>query len=271
MLPDPNASYLFLFAHPDDDVFICGTMHMLLQEGAEVHAAWLTSGDYFGQGELRESELAQAVEILGLHDSRVHLLRQPDLGLVPGMGHAAESLTELLLAVKPDMLFVTAFEGGHPDHDSANFLAYECRARAGLKVGIFEFPLYNGTGPVHHWRWRINGFPPRGPEIHFQPLNDLAVDCKYRMMRTYSSQWMYMAPARLASRRSRLKKFGEPYRACPPDRDHTIPPHAGLLNYERWFNFFIKIKFADYADAVRRTRTPVSPNGIAFVDIYPGT
>ncbi len=258
---DTNASYLFLFAHPDDDTFICGTMKMLLREGARVHAAWLTSGDYFGQGELRESELAKATAILGLRDSSVHLLRQPDLGLVPGMQQAAESLSKLLGLLRPDYLFVTAFEGGHPDHDSANFLAYECCARAGIQPRIFEFPLYNGSGLIRHWRWRINGFPADGPEVFHEPLNDEAIDCKYRMMRTYSSQWMYMVPARLACRRSFLKEYGEPFRACPPERDHTIPPHSGLLNYERWFNFFIKIRFADYADAVRKTRIRPQLNG----------
>ena len=42
--------YLCLFGHPDDDVFIAGTMKLLLDNGAELHAAWLTSGDYFGLG-----------------------------------------------------------------------------------------------------------------------------------------------------------------------------------------------------------------------------
>ncbi len=233
---------------------------MLLHEGARVHAAWLTSGDYFGQGELREAELAKAAGIIGLQDTNVHLLRQPDLGLVSGMVKAAESLTELLATLNPDILFVTAFEGGHPDHDSANFLAYECSERAGIRPRMYEFPLYNGSGPVRHWKWRINGFPPGGPEILYRPLDDKAVDCKYQMMRTYSSQWMYMVPARLASSRSKLKERGEPYRACPSDRDHTIPPHPGLLNWERWFNYFIKITFADYADAVRKTRTRGHPN-----------
>jgi LmbE family N-acetylglucosaminyl deacetylase len=247
--------FLFLLAHPDDDTFICGTMKMLLADGSDVHAAWLTSGDYFGQGELRESELSEAMKILGLDDSRISLLRQPDLGLVPGMEPAAELVADLLGELKPTVLFVTAFEGGHPDHDSANFLAYEGCLRANIQPRIFEFPLYNGTGPFHHWKWRINAFPPGGPEVLSRPLSDEAIDCKYRMMKTYSSQWMYMGPARLASPRERLKRSGEPYRACPFDRDHTIRPQLGTLNYERWFNFFIKITFNDYVEAVEKSRS----------------
>jgi hypothetical protein len=49
-------------------------------------------------------------------------------------------------------------------------------------------------------------------------------------------------------------KKGEPYRPCPQERDHTMRPHHGDLNYERWFNSFMKIKFDDYAGAVSHTR-----------------
>ena len=254
MIRDASKTYLFLFAHPDDDALICGTMKMLLDRGAEVHAAWLTSGDFFGQGDKRESELDRATSHLGLAQSRVHLLRFPDLGLVPELERAAEAVTDLMDRVRPQVVLANAFEGGHPDHDSVNFLAYEARARKNIDSELLEFPVYNGTGPVRHWRWRINRFPPGGPEVLYTPLDESAVECKYKIMKAYSSQWMYMVPARLASPRSRLLRQGEPYRRCPDDRDHTARPHPGTLNYERWFNYFIKISFEDFKEAVKRTR-----------------
>ncbi|MEW6139635.1 MAG: PIG-L deacetylase family protein [Thermodesulfobacteriota bacterium] len=252
---DESRTYLFLFAHPDDDAFICGTMKMLLDRGASVHAAWLTSGDFFGQGTRREAELAKVASHLKLDSSRIHLLRFPDLGLVSTLEQAAGATTNLVSSVRPDTIFVNAFEGGHPDHDSVNFLAYEARSRTRMSADLFEFPLYNGTGPVHHWRWRINGFPPDAPDVLYNALDEMAIDCKYRIMRVYSSQWMYMIPARLASSRRRLRQRGEPYRRCPDDRDHTTRPYPGTLNYERWFNFFMKITFDDFKEAVRRTRS----------------
>lgn len=255
MTRDKNKTYLFLFAHPDDDAFICGTMKMLLDRGANVHAAWLTSGDFFGQGKRRESELAVATSCLGMEASRVHLLRVPDLKVVPEMERAADLVTDLMDLVRPDVIFVDAYEGGHPDHDSANFLAYEARYRTGIAADLLEFPLYNGSGPAHHWWWRINRFPPGGPEVLHSPLDEPAIACKYRIMKEYSSQWMYMIPARIASPRSRLLHEGEPYRKCPDDRDHTLRPHPGTINYERWFNFFMKISFEDFRDAVLRARS----------------
>jgi LmbE family N-acetylglucosaminyl deacetylase len=249
-----NEKYAFVFAHPDDDVMISGTMKMLIDKGAEVHGVWLGSGDFIEQGPIRRAELEKAAQILGLKKSRIHMLHLKDGRLVEDMEHGATLLADLFAKIKPENVFVTAFEGGHPDHDVANFLAYEASRRAGIRPKLYEFPLYNGSGPAHHWWWRINDFPPGGPPVLSNPLNRAAVETKYRIMRNYSSQWMYMLPARLASTRSDLLKMGEPYRLCPWDRDHTVRPHPGMLNYERWFNRFLNGDFEKFSDAVRKTR-----------------
>ena len=216
--------HLFLFAHPDDDVFIAGTMRLMLDRGDDVFAAWATSGGLLGGQYKREQELAHAMEILDFPESRINLLKFPDLGLISNMKPAADRIAGLLQEIAPDAVFVTAFEGGHPDHDSLNFIAYQARRASGLAPGLFEFPLYNGSGPFRHWHWRINSFPPGGPETRFTALTDTAIALKRKMMKIYASQWLYMEPARLALSEARLKVRGEPFRPCPPDRDHTIPP-----------------------------------------------
>lgn len=246
-----NAIYLFLFAHPDDDTFIAGTMRTLVRRGAEVHAAWLTSGDFLGQSERREKELWDAVEVLGLREDQVHLLRMPDLRLVSRLDEAVKSVCDLVSKLKPDKIFADAFEGGHPDHDAVNFLAYEACVRTGINAELFEFPLYNGTGPFLHWRWRINRFPSGGPTVLHTPLSEDSIACKHQMMKIYArSQWMFMIPARMVSSHKRLSEEGEPYRPYPRDRNYTVRPHPGRLNYERWFNRFMKLTWKDFQQAV---------------------
>jgi LmbE family N-acetylglucosaminyl deacetylase len=251
---DKNAKYLFMFAHPDDEVLISGTMRQLLDQGADVEAAWVTCGEHFGNIETRLRELAKVTALLGLKERSIHLLRLPDLGLVSMMNQAADKVAEMLNSVKPDTIFANAYEGGHPDHDSVNFLAYEASHRAGFKPKLYEFPLYNATGNILYFRWRLNAFPDNGIPVLHNPLKESEIECKLRTIRTYVSQWMYMVPARLAVSRSRLANVGEPYRVCPPDRDHTEPPHEGMLSYERWVNSFMKIKFADFRKAVEHAR-----------------
>lgn len=252
--------FLFVFAHPDDDVFISGLMRKLITNGIEILAVWLTSGGYLGGQNRRENELLQAVSVLGLHGDQCKMLRFPDLGLINSLDEASSRLTQIFTGYQPQNVFVTAFEGGHPDHDSANFIVYEAKFRSQLNCRLFEFPLYNGSGPLWTWRWRINSFPPGGPQTLFQPLTSSEIACKHKMMRIYSSQWMYMAPAQLARPKAMLMRKGEPFRVCQDNRDHAIPPHKGKLNYERWFNFFMKIKFQDFARAVKKTRKFTTSN-----------
>lgn len=251
---DAADRYLFLFAHPDDEVLIAGTMRRLLTGGARIHAAWITSGDYFGGRDHREGELSTAMSILGLEKERVRLLRLPSLGLLTELHGYSELVSDLMTEVRPDVVFVNAYEGGHPDHDAVNFLASEALRRSGLESALFEFPLYNGSGPVYSWRWRINSFPPGGPPVLYMRLDADAIQCKYRMMSAYCSQWMYMIPARLSCSRSRMRDVGEPYRRCPEDRDHALPPCPGKLNYERWFNVFLQTRFRQFREAVMKAR-----------------
>jgi N-acetylglucosamine malate deacetylase 1 len=251
---DPRKRYLFLFAHPDDEVLIAGTMKSLLSAGAFIHAAWISSGDYFGGRHRREGELAAAMRILGVPEHRVSLLRLPSLGLLRRLPECCDRVAEIINSTGPDTIIVTAFEGGHPDHDAVNFIAYAGLGMTSVRAELVEFPLYNGTGPFYKFGWKINGFPLDGKEVLFCPLDDASIRCKYEMMRAYSSQWMYMLPARLACRRSRMLSRGEPYRRCPDDRDHALPPALGKVHYERWFNRFLRIRFKEFRAAVLDAR-----------------
>lgn len=252
-LIEGSSRFVFLFAHPDDDVFASGLMRMLIEKEVQLNCLWATSGGYLGGDKVRETELLRAMNILGMPQSAIHLLKFPDLGLVAMMNQAAETLADYFRQFQPQVIVVNAFEGGHPDHDSVNFLAYEGCYRAGLRPAILEFPLYNGAGPARHWWWKINGFPHGDPSFSI-PLSDQLIEMKHQIMSVYSSQWMYMTPARLASPKEKLKSMGEPYRLCPEERDHALPPHPGILNYERWFNFFMRIGFIDFRNAVTATR-----------------
>jgi LmbE family N-acetylglucosaminyl deacetylase len=221
-----------------------------------MHAVWVTSGDYFGGRERREAELASAMRVLGLDKERTRLLRLPSLGLLAQLRQGCERVAEVMNEIQPDIVFVNAYEGGHPDHDAVNFLAYAGVRGLNPKPGLLEFPLYNGTGPVRYSRWRINSFPPAGPRVLYNPLDSEDTRCKYGMMRAYFSQWAYMIPARLACSRARMRHPGEPYRCCPEDRDHAVPPCSGRLNYERWFNRFLGTRFCDFREAVLSAREP---------------
>jgi LmbE family N-acetylglucosaminyl deacetylase len=251
----PKSRTLFLFAHPDDEVFISGLMMTLLENNVEILCVWATSGDFFGGGEKREAENLAVIQILNLPMSQRKLLRIPDLGLIKDLHKYSDQIASLIKDFHPTSIFVNAYEGGHPDHDCVNFLAYEGRFRSGLNPKIYEFPLYNGNGKFIHWWWQINSFPNEENQTFHFPINKKYLERKYAIMRAYGSQWMYMIPARLVSPEWRLMGIGELYRLCPDKRDHSLPPHPRKLNYERWFNYFMHTSFYDYKQAVLNCRT----------------
>lgn len=124
-----GSTCLFVFAHPDDEVFVGGMLWDLQWVGVGVEAAWLTSGDYDGQGALREREIESAMDVIGVPAKRRHLLRLPDGRLMDFLAEGIKVIGVLLDRVRPDHVFTTAFEGGHADHDSANFLVAEALRR----------------------------------------------------------------------------------------------------------------------------------------------
>jgi len=248
----------FLFPHPDDELPIAGTMRDLICCHRAVHAAWLTSGDLFGKGEVREAEHSKAMEILGLDPRHIHLLRFHDQGLIHVLGDAIDAVAALIRDLRPERIVTVAFEGCHPDHDAANFIAYQASRRIGVNADILEYPLYNATGPFWYGRLRLNAFPPGTPGVMYNPLNEDAIECKHRMMAVYGSQWKSVLALRLASSRTRMRRLGEPYRLCPQDRNHLTPP-PGKRHYQCWFNAYKKTSFQDFQQAVQNLCQKRSP------------
>ena len=171
-------------------------MKLLVQAGAEVHAAWTTSGDKFVKREIRESELQRSMDILGLDESRTHLLRIPDLGTVAMLEEAAETVTSLVEVIRPDIIFANAYEGGHPDHDSAAFavqIACEMLAGSGRKAPArVEFTSYH----AHAGGMRTGDFLPATSPVTEMRLTPYECDLKRRMFECFRSRRRVLAQGR---------------------------------------------------------------------------
>ncbi len=236
-----------LLAHPDDEIFIAGLLCGHLERGAAVTGIWVTSGQARGGQRRREAELARATRILGLSREHCRLLRLPNRGLLNLLPQALHSIEKILDALQPECIYVTAYEGGHIEHDLLNCLALRARNRTCPGAALLEFPLYNRTGPPILRGWRVNAFPP-GRDANHTPLEPHQLQCKFDMMRAYSSQWRDLLPFRLLMPGQRYLQQGEPWAPVPRDRDYSRPPHEGVLNYERNPGTH---SFADFSAAVR--------------------
>lgn len=116
---------LVVAPHPDDESIGCGgALCLHRQRGDRVVVAFLTSGE-LGLKHLprekawaiREKEANAAAKILGA--ARIYFLRQPDWMLGDHVKAAARALRPILLAEKPQLIYVPHEAEGHPDHQAA--------------------------------------------------------------------------------------------------------------------------------------------------------
>ena len=147
--PDPTLRWLFCMTHPDDEISICAWIRRLAAAGAHVSMCWTHTAPH------RESEARAVADLLGVPAQNLTFLGAPD-GTV--CNHLAELLPLMRTAVakaRPDRVVCGAFEQGHLDHDSTNWLVH--RAWNGL---VLEVPFYHS----YHTRLQtMNCFRP-GPK-----------------------------------------------------------------------------------------------------------
>jgi N-acetylglucosamine malate deacetylase 2 len=221
---------LFIGAHPDDEIITCGAV---LQRADHPTVAILTDGAphdpyFWGAHESREayrkirrSEARQALGHLGVKN--ISFLGEwpttiADQELHCSLPEAAERLEALVLVAEPKSLITLAYEGGHPDHDTCAFLAWDLGKRFCLPV--WECPAYHRKdGKLQLQRFRAR----TGHEQQL-PLSAAELQAKHEAVGLYQSQRESLADYDLAL------EWIRPQAAY----DFTQRPHAGPLNYEVW-------------------------------------
>jgi LmbE family N-acetylglucosaminyl deacetylase len=138
-----------------------------------------------------------------------------------------------LAAQAADRIWAPAYEGGHQDHDVANFLASTFR----LQVPVVEFSEYNAVPGA-----RSNQFPaPTGAETVLR-LSAAESAWKVELLGLYRSERANLRHIRVA--REALRPLAAAY-------DYRRPPHPGRLFYERfqWLPFrHPRVDFTSPAD-----------------------
>lgn len=233
--------HLFIFAHPDDDVLIAGTMYELVREGHEVQATWVTDTDTMGGTAARQDEARAVARLLGLHAA--HFLNLPSCKLHFQMDAAQAAIAEHVAAVAPEVITCVAYEGGHVDHDLVSLLVSRAAGAASLR----EYPLYSAC----RLALRVNRFAPGGPAHHLRQISWRGVARKLQCMWIYRSQWPFMVPAAVLTL---LRRRVEPWREVPSDRDYGVPPHPGLLNVDRWLNRWMGLPSAAFRELARESQ-----------------
>ncbi|MCL6623998.1 MAG: PIG-L family deacetylase [Fimbriimonadales bacterium] len=133
----PGDVCLFCFAHPDDEFFCCATLKRLVEHGCEVFCAWGVATPQ------REEESRAVMALLGVPSLRLRFAYFPDGGVVDTLSEYVVFWEHILKDIRPERVFVPAFECGHLDHDATNFAVVHAVQRLRVCPLLIEFPLYH--------------------------------------------------------------------------------------------------------------------------------
>jgi LmbE family N-acetylglucosaminyl deacetylase len=214
---------LLLIPHPDDEVVGAATMIARHRAaGDQFFGLYLTSGvpapdqlwrwDRKGRAarvRRRRDEARAAAAMLGIEP--VGFSDWPSRTLKSHLAPAAAWIERLLAEHAIAALWVAAWEGGHQDHDAANFLA----AQTAKGRPVREFAEYNSGGGMARW----NRFAATNGSETVLQLTSEEIRSKRRLLAVYRSEKHNLAGAKLGT---------ESHRPLP-GHDYRRPPHDGKL------------------------------------------
>lgn len=223
---------LIIVAHPDDEAVTCGS---LMQRMREPRILFCTDGApldpyFWGRYDsreayslLRQKEARLALSRLGVTSIEFLKIRSGehivDQHLFERLPQAIEAVFQAVSRVCPEALLTLAYEGGHPDHDSCNFITSVIARECSLPA--WEMPVNSlfekGESKFQTFIWASQGL------VSLKPTSN-EVARKRQALEAYTSQGQFLV---------RFDSMDESFRPLA-EYDYARPPQEGVLNYEAW-------------------------------------
>ncbi|MBS3061943.1 MAG: PIG-L family deacetylase [Candidatus Diapherotrites archaeon] len=224
---DKGVHLLVIAPHRDDETLGCGEFIFDIQsQGHFVWVAFLTSGtspegklNHNGHVQLRRREARRALKFLGVPSHRnifFPLLTRNTYRKIPFL---FAQLSKHVKKIEPQFILAPAFEGGHPDHDVASFLAHLLKQHH-PNVVVLEYALYNWKKGAR----KCKEFLEKDGFITWHPSKE-AKKAKARALNQYRTQQHILSLEK--------RTFVERFRP-QPEHDYSRPPAHQKALYERW-------------------------------------
>ena len=255
---EPSA--LFLFAHQDDEFGVFERIAACRRQGLRVVCAYLTDGQTAkASAATRNAESLAVLARLGVAPEDVHFAGQSlgigDARLPLHMDAAGRWIGAWIDSHFPvDSIHVTAWEGGHHDHDALHALTVLLAAQRGLLARTWQFSLYQADGLPGPLFRVLAPLAANGP-VTTSPIPWPGRRQYLRMCLSYPSQrttWVGLFPMVLLHYLSHGAQTLQP---VTPAR-LAERPHPGPLYYEKR-RFFTWERLAEALEAWRATQPAI--------------
>lgn len=240
-LQQKSVNTILIFAPHQDDEAICCTIKMLrtLKNNGRVYVIYLTDGAPGDENSqcswlisginvsgtckeyrlIREKEAKNAMKMIGVPEENLIFLRYDDGKLIFSLKDVINNVTFLINKIRPNEIYIPAYEGGNCDHDATNYIVYKSINSLDFKPIVYEYPEYwlNKTQLVYQKFIPIKG----NHSIVYTKMSEEEKKLKKEIMNNYLSQTHI------------LINFNkdEIFRILPK-YNYSDPPHERPLYYE---------------------------------------
>lgn len=237
LLSQPAAScpsVLVLAAHPDDEILgassvlasglACVVVH--LTDGAPFEPELWPEDRAFASREAyareRRREAESALALCGVPREHVLSLGCPELRAAWSLLPLCQRFAAIVERYGPDCVLTHAYEGSHPDHDAAAFIAHGAlrMIEGESRATLLEMAA---THPTPGQQQANRFLAATGTRAFTHVLSEAEQSHKRAMLACHTSQHAVLSSAGLTWERFRRA----------PAYDFTRAPHAGSLSYER--------------------------------------
>jgi LmbE family N-acetylglucosaminyl deacetylase len=203
-----NDDNIVIFAaHQDDGVIMAGGYAMqAIKAGGKVKVFYMFDGEP-GNGRKRNitrmNESFRAWELIGIEKRNIHFLDYDEYYGLSDDVEIEECIDEVVDIFKKnnfDKIFIPLYEGGHYQHDIANYIVSRAHIRSGRNGRLYECPEYNAYYSIKNT-----------PEKFLSLLSKLVPLCEYRyppiFIREGSRLYLDMSDEELMLKREMLQAF----------------------------------------------------------------
>ena len=189
---------ILIFApHPDDGVIMAAGYAMQTRKnGGEVKVAYL-SGNH-----QRLKEALNAWKIIGLAENDLIRLKidRKDRLLKEEIDEKIKYLRMVIEDMRPQIIFMPLYEGGHFEHDLTNYLVSRAAVSIGDRITIYECPEYN-------YYFSIKNTPEKFLDIFSQLLPFFRFHAPPSFINQDNTQYLCMTDEEIEIKKSMLSNF----------------------------------------------------------------